>query len=36
MIDASKKCILNPNQGYKTMVKKLRSRYNVSGNLLEP
>jgi len=30
MFDTSKKEMLNPNQGYKKIVQKLKSRYKVS------
>lgn len=34
VFDTSKKEMLNPNQGFKKFVKKLKSRYNVSAGWL--
>ena len=31
LFDTSKREMLNPNQGYKNIVKKLKTRYNVSN-----
>ena len=33
MFDTSKKEMLNPNQGFKKFVMKLKQRYTVSGNI---